>query len=83
MKKILSVVFLVGALLASVAHAGVSNIDSNGRIDGNPSYRVTCTSGKTVIIYKRSGTWYTGGLGQMGRKYDSWSTSDVASYLCR
>ena len=81
MKKVLVAVIALG-MLVSVASAGVSKIRSNGNISGVPSYQVTCTSGKTVIIYKKSGTWYTGGLGHMGHKFDSWSREDVAGYLC-
>ena len=82
MKKIVAGIFAV-ALLGSAAYAGVSGIRSNGNISGVPSYQVQCSSGKTVIIYKKNGTWYTGGSGHMGHRYDSWSTNDVAEYVCR
>ena len=82
MKKVLEAVMALG-MLASVANAGVNKIRSNGNISGVPSYQVTCSSGKTVIIYKKDGTWYTGGLGHMGHKYDSWSRDEVAEYICK
>jgi len=82
MKKL--VVSILGlAVFSAFLYAGVSRIVSNGNISGVPSYQVTCSSGKTVIIYKKNGTWYTGGLGHMGHKYDSWSRDDVASYVCK
>lgn len=71
------------ALLFSVpAYAGVSKIQSNGKISGASSYRVQCSSGSSHVIYKKNGTWYTGGGGHMGNKYNSWSTEKVAQYLC-
>jgi len=81
MKKILAGALGL-ALLGSVAYAGVSGVRSNGKISGVPSYQVECSSGKTVIIYKKNGTWYTGGSGHMGHRYDSWSTSEVAEQVC-
>lgn len=82
MKKFLAgVISLV--VLAAVAYAGASGIRSNGNISGVPSYQVTCSSGNTVIIYKKNGTWYRGGSGHMGNKYNSWSTNDVANAVCR
>lgn len=80
MKKVLVAVMALG--IATALYAGVSGIRSNGNISGVPSYQVKCTSGSTVIIYKKNGTWYRGGSGHMGNKYDSWSTQDVANYLC-
>jgi len=68
---------------AGNAYAGVSGIRSNGNISGVPSYQVQCSSGRTVIIYKKNGTWYTGGSGHMGHRYDSWSTNEVADYVCK
>ena len=82
MKKFIAGIFAV-VFLGSAAYAGVSGINSNGRISGVPSYQVQCTSGRTVIIYKKNGTWYTGGSGHMGHRYDSWSTNDVAEYVCK
>ena len=82
MKKFIAGIFAV-ALLGSAAYAGVSGINSNGSISGVPSYQVQCSSGRTVIIYKKNGTWYTGGSGHMGHRYDSWSTNDVAEYVCK
>lgn len=82
MKKMFLAV-AIATTMVSLAYAGVSGIKSNGNIGGSPSYQVTCTSGKTVIIYKSNGTWYTGGLGHMGNKYDSWSTDQVAEFVCR
>lgn len=82
MKKVLvGVVSLI--VLTVAAYAGVSGIRSNGNISGVPSYEVTCSSGNTVIIYKKNGTWYTGGMGHMGHKYDSWSTNNVANSVCK
>lgn len=71
------------ALISSIALAGVSKIRSNGNISGVPSYQVQCTSGSTYIIYKKNGTWYKGGSGHMGNKYNSWSKNEVADYVCR
>lgn len=68
--------------LVTTAYAGVSSIRSNGNVSGVPSWQVQCSSGKTVIIYYKNGTWYTGGLGHMGNKYDSWSKERVADFLC-
>lgn len=70
------------SLLSILVYAGVNKIRSNGYISGVQSYQVTCTSGSTYIIYKKSGTWYRGDIGHMGNKYNSWSTNDVASYVC-
>lgn len=69
-------------ILATSAYAGVSNIKSNGNVNGASSYRVECSSGSHYIIYKKGGTWYRGDSGHMGNKYDSWSTNDVANNLC-
>jgi hypothetical protein len=82
MKKVILVSLLLGLMAMSVC-AGVSRIQSNGKVSGVSSYRVECTSGSSHIIYKKSGTWYTGGMGHMGNKYDSWSTNQVADYLCK
>ncbi|WP_457743954.1 hypothetical protein [Sulfurimonas sp.] len=71
------------AVFSAFLYAGVSRIVSNGNISSVPSWQVTCSSDKTVIIYKKNGTWYTGGLGHMGHKYDSWSRDEVAEYVCR
>ena len=69
--------------LSTAAYAaGVSKIENNGTISGVPSYRVQCTSGSSHIIYQKNGTWYHGTLGDMGSKYNSWSTSQVAEYAC-
>ena len=76
------VITVVGASLAASALAGVSNIRNNGNISGVPSYLVECSSGSDYIIYKKNGTWYRGGSGHMGNRYDSWSASEVANYLC-
>lgn len=81
MNKVLAGV--LGLFLVSVtAQAGVSGIRNNGSISGVPSYQVTCSSGNTVIIYKKNGTWYRGGSGHMGNKYNSLSKEDVANSLC-
>ena len=82
MKKVLAGALGL-ALLGSVAYASVSDVRSNGNISGVPSYQVQCSSGRTVIIYKKNGTWYTGGSGHMGHRYDSWSTNEVADYVCK
>jgi len=82
MKKL--VISILGlAVFSAFLYAGVSRIVSNGNISGVPSWQVTCSSGSTHIIYKKNGTWYTGGLGHMGHKYDSWSRDDVAEYVCK
>ena len=81
MKKVLVGMFALVAF-GTVVYAGVSSIKNNGRISGVPSYQVQCSSGSTHIIYKKSGTWYSGGSGHMGHKFDSYSASDVARYLC-
>ena len=82
MKKVLAGVLSL-AVFSAIAYAGVNGVRSNGSINGAQSYQVTCSSGSTVIIYKKNGTWYTGGSGHMGHKYDSWSTNDVAEAVCR
>lgn len=82
MKKMFLAVAVVTAMV-SLAYAGVNGIRSNGNISGVPSYQVSCSSGNTVIIYKKNGTWYKGSSGHMGNKYDSWSTEDVAEFVCR
>jgi hypothetical protein len=82
MKKVLASLLAL-SVFGAVAYAGVSGVRSNGSISGVPSYQVQCSSGRTVIIYKKNGTWYTGGSGHMGHKYDSWSTNDVAQTVCR
>jgi len=81
MKKVMILTAAL-AVVATTAYAGVSKIRSNGNISGVPSYQVTCSSGSTHIIYKTSNGWFTGRLGSMGHKYDSWSTNDVANYVC-
>jgi hypothetical protein len=81
-KNILLAVTLGTLLAATSANAGVSSIRSNGNISGVASYLVQCSSGSDYVIYKKNGTWYRGGSGHMGNKYDSWSKSDVANYLC-
>jgi len=77
-------IILTAALVvaATSAYAGVRNIRSNGNVSGVPSYLVECSSGSDYIIYKKNGTWYRGGSGHMGNKYNSWSTNEVANYLC-
>jgi len=80
-KVVIGAICLV--LFGAAAYAGVSGVRSNGHISGVPSYQVQCSSGRTVIIYKKGGTWFTGGSGHMGHKYDSWSTNDVAEAVCR
>ena len=82
MKKLI-MIFTLSVITATFASAGVSNIKSNGTISGVTSYRVECTSGSSYIIYKKNGTWYRGDIGHMGDKYNSWSTDEVASYLCK
>jgi len=81
MKKVMILTAAL-AVVATTAYAGVSRIVSNGNISGVPSYQVTCSSGSTHIIYHKNGSWYTGGSGHMGGKYDSWSANEVANYLC-
>ena len=81
MKKMIVLAVALG-IAATSAYAGVSNIRSNGNVSGVPSYLVECSSGSSYIIYKKNGTWYRGDIGHMGNKYDSWSTNDVASYVC-
>ena len=71
------------ALISTVTLAGVSKIRSNGKISGVSSYQVQCSSTKTVIIYKKNGTWYKGSNGHMGNKYNSWSRSEVANHVCK
>ncbi|WP_421265591.1 hypothetical protein [Aeromonas veronii] len=82
MKKCL--LFAISILISiSTAYAGVSRIVSNGEVEGVPSFRVECTSGSDYIIYKKNGsTWYRGDIGHMGNKYDSWSTEEVAEFVC-
>jgi len=80
MKKVLTAIMALG--IATALYAGVSGIRSNGSISEVPSYQVQCTSGSTYIIYKKNGTWYRGDIGHMGHKFDSWSTQDVANYVC-
>ncbi|OJF68541.1 hypothetical protein BK026_06925 [Alteromonas sp. V450] len=80
-KKALTLGLILSSVVLSV-YAGVSNIRSNGNISGVPSYLVECSSGSSYVIYKKNGTWYSGGIGHMGNKYDSWSKNDVAKYLC-
>jgi hypothetical protein len=58
-------------------------IQSNGKISGVPSFRIECTDGSDHIIYKKNGSWFSGSLGHMGNKYNSWSKEDVAAYVCR
>ena len=82
MNKILVAMLALVAFVIS-AYAGVSGVRSNGNISGVPSYQVQCSSGRTVVIYKKNGTWYTGGSGHMGHRYDSWSTNDVAQQVCK
>lgn len=52
MKKIIVAVAVVTAMV-SLAYASVNGIRSNGGISGVPSYQVSCSSGNTVIIYKK------------------------------
>lgn len=80
MKKLL--VLALSSVLVAAAYAGVSSIRSNGNVSGVPSWQVKCSSGNTTIIYKKNGTWYRGGSGHMGNRYDSWSKEQVANYLC-
>lgn len=80
MKKILTLI--LSTALVATAYAGVSGIRSNGNVSGVPSWQVKCTSGSTTIIYKKNGSWYRGGSGHMGNRYDSWSKEQVANYLC-
>jgi len=80
-KKALAIGILVSSVI-STAYAGVSDIRSNGSISGVPSYLVECSSGSDYVIYKKNGTWYRGGSGHMGNKYNSWSKNEVANYLC-
>jgi len=83
MKMKTKIVLAISLAIAAISvYAGVSNIRSNGNVSGVPSYLVECASGSSYIIYKKNGTWYRGDIGHMGHKFDSWSTSDVASYLC-
>ena len=79
-KLIVSVLGLV--VFGAFLYGCVSRIASNGSIGGVPSWQVSCSPGGTAIIYKKGGTWYTGGLGHMGHKYDSWSRDEVANYVC-
>lgn len=82
MKNIVTILGLSTLLFAATAYAGVSKIQNNGKISGVASYRVECTSGSSKVIYKKNGTWYTGGGGHMGNKYNSWSVNQVANYVC-
>lgn len=82
MKKIIMIVGASVLMFAAPAYAGVSNIQNNGKISGVSSYRVECTSGSSKIVYKKNGTWYTGGGGHLGNRYNSWSLDRVANYLC-
>lgn len=80
--KSVTIFFVALGLAVSSVYAGVSSIKGNGNISGVPSHYVKCSSGSTYIIYKKNGTWYRGDIGHMGNKFDSWSKSDVATYLC-
>ncbi len=68
---------------SSSTKQGVKRFVNNGKISGAQSWSVRCYSSKSVVIYKKNGTWYTGGLGHMGHKFDSWSRDRVGNYLCR
>ena len=81
MKKGIAGILMFG-LLTICLYAGVKKIVYNQEISGVPSYSVYCTSGSVVVIYKKNGTWSTGGLGAMGHKYDSWSREQIAEYVC-
>ena len=82
MKSRILILSAVIFAFSTPAFAGVSKIQSNGKISGVPSYLVKCNSGSTTVIYKKGGTWYTGGGGHMGNRYNSWSVNDVADYVC-
>lgn len=82
MKKMIFMFGLGALMIAAPAYAGVSKIQNNGKIGGASSYRVECTSGSSKVIYKKNGTWYTGGGGHMGNRYNSWSLEKVANYVC-
>ena len=64
--------------------ASVKSIKNNGKSSaGTPSYQVTCSTGKTVIIYKnQNNEWTSGSLGAMGAKYNNYSTEQMAEYIC-
>lgn len=81
MKK--AALLLTLALTAASASAGVSNIGSNGTVNGAASQRIQCTGGSSYIVYHKNGTWYRGDSGHMGNKYDSWSVNQLAEYLCK
>ena len=61
---------------------GVKRIASNGKTAGVDSWVVYCHSGSDTVIYNKSGKWSTGGLGEMGRKFKTWSRQEVAEYIC-
>lgn len=67
MKKaiILSAVLVV---TSTAAYAGVSSIKEYGNKSdtGETMYEVTCTSGKTGLIYWHNDQWYHSFLGNMG-----------------
>jgi len=56
---------------------GVRSIQNNGMIGGNPSSAIECLSGGRHIVYRKNDTWYTGGGGHMGNKYNSWSLAAI------
>lgn len=81
MKK--AALFITLVIATSGAMAGVKNISSNGNVSGVPSQRIQCGGGSSYIVYQKNGTWYRGDIGHMGNKFDSWSVSQVADYLCK
>ena len=62
---------------------GIKHIKNNGKIGGVATYLIVCKSGKSTVIKKLKGSWYTGFLGFMGHKFDNWSKVEVGEYICK
>jgi len=67
----------------STPERGVRSIQSNGKIGGHPSSAITCLTGSRHIVYRKNGTWYTGGGGHMGNKFNSLSVQGIAEHKCK
>ncbi|HBS27686.1 MAG TPA: hypothetical protein DD827_11305 [Gammaproteobacteria bacterium] len=82
MKKVIGLGTVI-ALAAGVAMAAsVSGISENGKsASGKTMYKITCSDGKSLRIYRSDGQWYSAGSGAQGGQ--SRSLNEQASFLCR
>lgn len=81
--KLKFTIAVLAIFAGTAALAAVSSITSNGTVSGVASQRIQCSGGSSHIVYHKNGTWYSGAIGHLGNKFDTWSVSQLANHLCK